>query len=71
MKLICKGLAFAAKVASLAMVWAAVMMMLSVLTVLLPITICAAGAAAVYGVGVRLELYGLSELKEGGRHDRC
>lgn len=71
MKLICKGLAFAAKVAALALAWAAVMMMMSVLTVLLPITICAAGAAAVYGVGAQLEQYGLAEQKEGGRHDRC
>lgn len=71
MKLICKGLAFAAKVASLAMVWAAAMMMLSILTVLLPAAACAAGAAAVYGVGVRLEQYGLAEQKEGGRYDRC
>lgn len=55
MKLICKGLAFVAKVAALTLACAAAMMMLSVLTVLLPITVCAAGAAAVYGVGERLE----------------
>lgn len=71
MKLICKGLAFAAKVAALALAWAAAMTMLSILTVLLPAAVCAAGAAAVYGVGVRLERYGLAEQKEGGRYDRC
>lgn len=71
MKLICKGLAFAAKVAALALAWAAAMTMLSILTVLLPAAVCAAGAAAVYGVGIRLEQYGLAEQKEGGRYDRC
>lgn len=71
MKLICKGLAFAAKLAALALAWAAAMTMLSILTVLLPAAACAAGAAAVYGVGVRLEQYGLAEQKEGGRYDRC
>lgn len=71
MKLICKGLAFAAKLAALALAWAAAMMMLSILTVLLPAAVCAAGAAVVYGVGVRLEQYGLAEQKEGGRYDGC
>lgn len=71
MKLICKGLAFAAKVAALALAWAAAMTMLSILTVLLPAAACAAGAAAVYGVGVQLEQYGLAEQKEGGHHGRC
>ena len=71
MKLICKGLAFAAKVAALALAWAAALTLVSIRTVLLPAAVCAGGAAAVYGVGVRLERYGLAEQKEGGRYDRC